>query len=205
MDIMDDRASTKDKIITVALELFSKSGVDGVSIADITRKVGIAKSSLYSHFKTKQAILDHIIELYRNEIKNLSLDPTRFDTLVRDMTPEDFWNMILDRYLQTWGSKYLSQISRLIVLEQYKTETALVLILEETRRILTLSEHIFSMMRACGKVARYPADELAREFAYAIRGMLLEHDLVSAHGGDTTEIKATMRAFIECFCKKIKP
>lgn len=86
-------SGTRDRILRTALTLFAERGVDGVSIADITAAVGIAKSSLHSHFRSKEAIL-----------------------------------------------------------EQYKTETALELILEETHRILGLSQLIFERMIETGRI-----------------------------------------------------
>lgn len=196
-------SETKDRILNTALELFAERGVDGVSITDITNLVGIAKSTLYSHFESKEAILGSIFELYRASIGERAMDPNTYDAMIARMSPEAFWNGILDRYLETWSSGPLLLINRLIVLEQYKTQTALELILEETRRILGLSRLIFSRMVELERIRPFPPDDLAREFAYAIRGMLMEYDVLAAHGRDTGPITGAMRAFIHSFCSKI--
>lgn len=195
--------STKQCIIDTALLLFSERGVDGVSIADITDGVGIAKSSLYSHFPNKEAILDSILDLYRRKVSKRSAEPKEYDRLIRTLSPEEFWNGILDRYLETWGSEPLLLINRLIVLEQYKTETALRLILEETRRILSLSTRLFSRMAELNRIRPFPPEDLGREFAYAVRGMLLEYDVLKAHGWSTDSIMRDIRAFIHSFCDRI--
>ena len=57
-----ERGSTKQKILDAALELFSTQGFEATSIAQIAEAVGIRKASLYSHFASKQAILDAIVE-----------------------------------------------------------------------------------------------------------------------------------------------
>jgi AcrR family transcriptional regulator len=196
-------SETRDRILHTALSLFAERGVDGVSIADITAAVGIAKSSLYSHFESKEAILDSILKLYRTSIEERTVDPAAYDRMIRQMSPEEFWNAILDRYLDTWSSGPLLLINRLIVLEQYKTETALELILEETRRILGLSRLIFERMIELERIQPYPPAALAREFAYAVRGMLMEYDVLVAHGRDTEPITSAMRAFVHSFCSKI--
>lgn len=194
---------TKQRILHASLELFAQRGVDGVSIADITAKVGIAKSSLYAHFDGKEAILEDILNLYRTSIAERTVDPGAYDRLLQEMSPEDFWNGIIDRYLETWSAGSLYLINRLIVLEQYKTEQALELILEETRRILGLSKMIFARMVELQLVQPQPPEDLAREFAYAIRGMLMEYDVLAAHGRDTTAIVEAMRGFVRSFCSKI--
>ena len=49
--------NTKEKIFDVALDLFSKKGYDSVSLREIAEEVGIKKSSIYSHYASKEAIL----------------------------------------------------------------------------------------------------------------------------------------------------
>lgn len=195
--------ATKERILTTALELFAYRGVDGVSISDITSHVGIAKSTLYSHFPSKDAIVESILDLYRARIRERSIDPNAYDEMIRRVSPEAFWNGILDRYIETWSTGPLLLINRLIVLEQYKTDTALELILEETGRILMLSTHVFGRMVALERIHPFVPEDLAREFAYAVRGMLMEYDVLSAHDRNTAPIMASMRAFIHSFCTKI--
>ena len=45
----------------MSLELFSVQGFEATSISQIAGAVGIRKASLYSHFESKQAILDGIV------------------------------------------------------------------------------------------------------------------------------------------------
>ena len=53
--------STKQAILDVSLDLFSANGFEATSIGQIADAVGIRKSSLYSHFESKQEILDTLI------------------------------------------------------------------------------------------------------------------------------------------------
>ena len=52
---------TKKEILTASLELFSKKGYSAVSIRDICKIVQIKESSVYYHFKNKQAILEELL------------------------------------------------------------------------------------------------------------------------------------------------
>ena len=54
--------NTKEKIFDVSLDLFSKKGYDSVSLREIAEEVGIKKSSIYSHYSSKEAILMDIFE-----------------------------------------------------------------------------------------------------------------------------------------------
>ena len=57
-----DRGNTKQEILEASLELFSVQGFEATSIAQIADAVGIRKASLYSHFESKQAILDALVK-----------------------------------------------------------------------------------------------------------------------------------------------
>lgn len=58
-----ERGNTKQEILDVALDLFSRQGYEATSISSIADAVGIRKASLYSHFNCKQAILDDLVKL----------------------------------------------------------------------------------------------------------------------------------------------
>ena len=57
-----DRGNTKQEILEASLELFSVQGFEATSISQIASAVGIRKASLYSHFGSKQAILDTLVK-----------------------------------------------------------------------------------------------------------------------------------------------
>ena len=54
--------NTKEKILEEALKLFAQSGYMGTSMNDIASKLGVTKAALYKHYRSKQEILDSIIE-----------------------------------------------------------------------------------------------------------------------------------------------
>jgi len=47
----------RERILSVARQLFIDIGVSGTTIAEIAKQAGIAKGSVYSHFASKQAIV----------------------------------------------------------------------------------------------------------------------------------------------------
>ena len=58
----------KSEILDVADELFGKKGFDGTSTNDILQKVGIARGTLYHHFKSKEEIMDALMERYSERL-----------------------------------------------------------------------------------------------------------------------------------------
>ena len=58
-----ERMKTKDRILLVALDLFSEKGYDQTSIDLIAEAVGIKGPSIYAHYKGKEDILDSLIAM----------------------------------------------------------------------------------------------------------------------------------------------
>lgn len=54
----------RNEILDAAEQLFGQKGFDGTSTNDILEKVGIARGTLYYHFKSKEDIMDALIERY---------------------------------------------------------------------------------------------------------------------------------------------
>lgn len=58
----------RNEILDVAERLFAVKGFDHSSIADIQNEIGIARGTLYYHFKSKEDILDAIINRITTEL-----------------------------------------------------------------------------------------------------------------------------------------
>lgn len=58
----------KKEILDAADILFTQKGFDGTSTNDILEKVGIARGALYHHFKSKEEILDSLIDRYSTRL-----------------------------------------------------------------------------------------------------------------------------------------
>lgn len=64
MRVVKEADERRNEILDAADELFAQKGFDGTSTNDILEKVGIARGTLYYHFKSKEEILDSLIERY---------------------------------------------------------------------------------------------------------------------------------------------
>ncbi len=88
-DASDDQAdpSTREKILDVALDLFTNQGFDGTSMREIAERLLISKPAIYYHFASKEDIL-MALHLRLHEF----VKPTFAPSTGRTVT------------LQTWGS-----------------------------------------------------------------------------------------------------
>ena len=59
---------TASKIFHQAMRLFLAKGYHGTSVDDITRAAGITKGALYWYFKSKEDLLNKIIEEFEKRL-----------------------------------------------------------------------------------------------------------------------------------------
>jgi len=59
----------KDEILMVAIRLFAENGYHGTSMRMIAENAGVVPSSIYNHYKSKEAIILEIAKLMRGEIE----------------------------------------------------------------------------------------------------------------------------------------
>lgn len=120
--------TTKERIIDESLTLFSTNGFKGTSVKNIADAVGIKDASLYKHFKSKQEILDTIVETMRKHIENMSNAlglPTDDDmstsaevyARLDEAMLVEFCNKIFLFYLT---DSYISRFWRMGTIEQFK-------------------------------------------------------------------------------------
>ncbi|MBE6023270.1 MAG: TetR/AcrR family transcriptional regulator [Cellulosilyticum sp.] len=70
MRVVKEAEERKNEILDKADQLFSRKGFEGTSTNDILEAVGIARGTLYYHFKSKEDIMDALIERYNQQILN---------------------------------------------------------------------------------------------------------------------------------------
>lgn len=68
MSIVKEANLRKKEILDAAAILFAEKGFDNTSVIDIMNAVGIAKGTLYHHFKSKEDIMDALIKRQTNYI-----------------------------------------------------------------------------------------------------------------------------------------
>ncbi|MGH3095702.1 MAG: TetR/AcrR family transcriptional regulator [Streptosporangiales bacterium] len=68
---MSESASTRQRIQQVALDLFGEQGYDKTSLREIAERLDVTKAALYYHFKSKEDILQSVLEDYLSEVEAL--------------------------------------------------------------------------------------------------------------------------------------
>ena len=65
---------TKERILRAALKLFSVKGFKGTTMKDIARDAEITEGAIYRHFKSKEEIVEHLLEMVSGEIRDVVMN-----------------------------------------------------------------------------------------------------------------------------------
>ena len=115
-----DRSNTKQEILEAALELFSVQGYEATSISQLASAVGIRKASLYSHFESKQAILDALVKDVLDRYAAHSIF-ARADRDAEDAcTPESTERLILGQIRYILHDPHIRMARKMLVVEQFR-------------------------------------------------------------------------------------
>ena len=157
--------STKERILELALDMFSLSGYNAVSIRDIAREVGIKESSIYHHFKSKEEILQSLYEQARNTGELMKSAFNRaFESIER--VERDKFAVAGKAYLENFLlDKKIHRLLRLLNMEKQAGGTALELYKDLFYTIpLEHHEKIFQQMRERGFIKTEHPAFLALEY-----------------------------------------
>ena len=191
---------TKDRILTAALEMFSRNGYAGTNIRELTASLGLVKSSMYRHFGSKEEIwntlLDEMVTYYDERFGSPEHLPPVPDSA------EELVEMTMRMVDFTVHDEKIIMTRKLLTIEQFRDERVRDL---ATKHFLTgLTEMftpLFAGMMDKGLLRRDDPAMLA--FAYTAPISALIH-LCDREPEKTSEamakIEAFSRHFIRTYC-----
>ena len=190
---------TKEKILTKALELFSRKGYEGTNINELMASVGLVKSAMYRHFNSKEeiwnALLDRLIVYYEERFgsaENLPPVPE---------SPEELLAMTMRMVNFTVHDETVVMTRKLLTIEQYRDERARKL---ATKHFLTglteMFSHVFSGMMEKGLLRRENPELLAFSYTAPISALIHLCDREPDRTDDALDrIEAFARLFIQTY------
>jgi AcrR family transcriptional regulator len=96
------KADTRERILDVALDLFTEQGFDGTSLREIAERLGVTKAALYYHFESKDDILlalhMRLHEFGKDALLKMGDEPVTL-TQWRDLLDEIVDSMLAQRQL----------------------------------------------------------------------------------------------------------
>ena len=122
---MTEKGTTKQEILDAALELFSVQGYEATSISQLAEAVGIRKASLYSHYESKQAILDALVQATLEQYErhsifaNANWDDPDF-TKGKKMSPEIAVELLRGQVRYILHDPQISRARKMLTIEQFR-------------------------------------------------------------------------------------
>ena len=121
--------TTKEKILLTALKLFAQDGYEAVSISKISGELGMAKSTLYKHYKNKRDIFDSIInrmdELDYERAREYNMPEGNMDEIIKGYRKIsiDKIRIYTEVQFKHWTEEeFPSLFRRMLTLEQYRNQ-----------------------------------------------------------------------------------
>ncbi|MEI3604478.1 TetR/AcrR family transcriptional regulator [Pseudogracilibacillus sp. SE30717A] len=202
---MTNNIPTKEKILEVAIDLFSKEGYNGVSIREITREVGIKESSLYNHFKNKEEILTTIFELFQYEFSKTLPSIEMLDQILTQSSLEDFFNQGFKNFKVHIDNPINEKLWRILYMEHFRQSFVRDIFLYDIiQKTLDFLELVFEKLISQGKVKPLKPALLAAEYQYPIFSMLTEYNILRFDRKETSEIENKMKEHIAFFLNTVK-
>ena len=128
-----ERGRTRAEILETAFDLFAVNGYEATSISQIADAVGIRKASLYSHFGSKQEILDDVVKTVldgyaeNSSFSNADWDDPGFTKDKEGMSAEDAAKLIQQQVRYVLHDPDISRGRKLLTIEQYRNKELAVL------------------------------------------------------------------------------
>ena len=98
--------STKEQIVSKSIRLFLDKGYNATTIKDITDAVSITKGAFYWHFKSKDELLETIVNLY---------ETTFTDSVIREVRGVKGTFLTKMKYIHKWITEFAYQHRELCV------------------------------------------------------------------------------------------
>ncbi|WP_296889014.1 TetR/AcrR family transcriptional regulator [uncultured Methanobrevibacter sp.] len=172
--------NNKEKIFHVSIDLFSKYGYDGVSVRKIASEVGIKESSIYNHYKSKESILDSILEYYIGVMTKEEI-PLAQASENLDVSFDYFYNFGLKFYIDRLKEADMMKITRIILVEAYHNEKIRTFVKQAIiEGPINGWIVLFDLMEEKGLIkADCNSRQLAESFYYYDLFLLIEHFIVN--------------------------
>ncbi len=179
--------NTKERIFDVALDLFSKKGYDSVSLREIAEEVGIKKSSIYSHYPSKEAILIDIFQYLSglfeyDELLNSKELVLSSDNEILLENPEMFYHMGSEAIRKMFTQERNLKIWKLIFIQMHYNEHIRLFFKDEIlKKPLMFWKKFFTILKENGIIRQdLDSELLAKEYysfpIYMIMEMCAEYE-----------------------------
>lgn len=197
-------ASTKDRILASALDLFARQGFAGTSMRQIAAEVGIQASSLYNHFPGKEALFSALIEAHGPAHSASWLVTPAYRALKHDPAAlmQRYTRDLLDQWCDSEEQRFM------LLLNSYREDGGAER--DHFRETLFAREagaltDYFRAFALKGLIYAPDPKECARLFIAGLTLLRLEHFLIPARPSPRATVAKALNRFVDHFLTLTAP
>lgn len=163
----------KERILEATLELACEKGLGRVSMSQIAERAGLQKSSLYSHFGSKEEIVEQMYQYFRQQAILRSGDTeTDYGKLVDGRSFREILAFVVDSYRRMNRDPQMNMFYRVIESERNIDKTAAEVMVSETKTMINATKQLFYAIQA-KKIAFFSdPDGAAVSFAMGVHAIM---------------------------------
>ena len=162
--------STKERILEEALTLFAENGYDGTGVDLIAERVGIKGPSLYRHYKSKEDILNTLIDSAEERYEEMFGSEKNIGRIPESR--EEFIKVTMERIRFSMQDPIIRKTRMLLVQEQFRNE------------------------RISEVTTRHQLDGIQKMFAKIIKGMM-DKGLIKKDDPEMLSVELTAPAVLQ--------
>lgn len=157
---------TKQKILAVSLNLFSRKGFSAVSIRDICTQVMIKESSVYYHFKNKQAIFDELLYRFEQVATDMMVRLEQSLSAQSCSMEKPFYQTVCDTFFESYFmDDFCNKIMRLLLIEQFgNSEVQKIYVRWMFAEPLKFQNKVFGTLMEMGIISKLDSEYLAVKY-----------------------------------------
>ena len=195
-----EKKATKERILDSALTLFSEKGYDGVGVDLIAEKAELKGPSIYKHFKSKEEILDVLIEKVEGYYEENFGSESHLGEIPSSV--EELIDISLRRIQFTLHDDVIKKTRRILTMEQFRSPRIAKLSSRYSMDgIQGMYQKIFRKMMDDGIIKQDDPRMLAMEFAAPVTLLIKMCDREPEREQEAMEL---IREFLKYFTMKIK-
>ena len=192
--------NSKEKIIMATLELACANGLRSVSMSQIAEKAGIKKSTLYSHFSSKEEIITKMYTFLRTQAnQNREIGTFDYGSYVEGKSLKEILMGTVISYDRMNRNPQMEMFYKVIISEKTLNSIAAEIMVTETNTMIGATKQLFYAIMA-KKVAYFEnIDAAAVSFAMGIHAIFdfrLDDGMAGSNYSD-----GILEQYIDEFCR----
>lgn len=192
---------TKDRILDEALVRFVENGYKGTNLRDFAAGMGLSKSALYSHYESKEAIWNALLDRMEAYYDQRFGSPENMPEIPKNAN--DFYSLVMQMVNFTVHDEKIILTRKLLLTEQFHDDRVKKLatkhFMNGTKAIF---QGIFEKMIENGIMKKYEPEMLALVFTSPITSLIHYCDREPDQEPEImNQIMDFVKLFISAYCK----